>query len=351
MVGCPSPLLAEGPGCGSSPLLAGVRCRWWWVFTRHSWLRAPDAGPRHSWLRVAGGGGVCPSPLLAEGPGCGSPPLLLGSAGWGGLFLGSEGCPVLCVLVARAVAGGARMFCVLVVSVLVVVWCACVSRVRCCAWCVGSLLLLVPASLGWGLRVVLMCVWLLCAGSSPLLAEGPGCSSPPLLSGVRRFRWWMVPRHSWLRVLVAVPRHSWLGSAASAGGWSLATPCRRLWVRFPATPGWSPLIVVLKVRSPLLAGGPGCCSPSFLPCRGLLLAVAWRRCARVLVCCIVVCGPCPSPGSDVCVCMWSGASCWCRLCGGLLCGVLVVCVCVCVWCVVFGVCHTLFGSRCWPTWS
>ena len=27
----PSPLLAEGPGRGSPPLLAGFRCRQWWV--------------------------------------------------------------------------------------------------------------------------------------------------------------------------------------------------------------------------------------------------------------------------------------------------------------------------------
>ena len=30
--GRPSPLLAEGPGCDSPPLLAGFRCRRWWVF-------------------------------------------------------------------------------------------------------------------------------------------------------------------------------------------------------------------------------------------------------------------------------------------------------------------------------
>ena len=28
----PSPLLAEVPVCYSPPLLAGVRCRWWWAF-------------------------------------------------------------------------------------------------------------------------------------------------------------------------------------------------------------------------------------------------------------------------------------------------------------------------------
>ena len=45
---------------------------------RHSWLRVPGAVPRHSWLGFAVSGGGRSSPLLAEGPGCGSPPLLAG---------------------------------------------------------------------------------------------------------------------------------------------------------------------------------------------------------------------------------------------------------------------------------
>ena len=77
--GCSSPLLAEGPGCGYPPLLAGVR---WWrrcVVACHSWRRVPVAVSRHSWLEgplmaVLGG----PLPLLAEGLGGGSPPLLPG---------------------------------------------------------------------------------------------------------------------------------------------------------------------------------------------------------------------------------------------------------------------------------
>ena len=105
--GCSSPLLAEGPGCGSPPLLAGVRWRRWclvcgvwcrvcglwcaavvccwgcgwcvvWLVPRHSWRRFLCATPRHSWLGFAAGGGGRSSPLLAEGPGCGSPPLLAG---------------------------------------------------------------------------------------------------------------------------------------------------------------------------------------------------------------------------------------------------------------------------------
>ena len=38
--GGPSPLLAEGVGCGSPPLLAGVLWCWWGVGLRHSWLRS-----------------------------------------------------------------------------------------------------------------------------------------------------------------------------------------------------------------------------------------------------------------------------------------------------------------------
>ena len=101
-------------------------------------------------------------------------------------------------------------------------------------------------------------------GPSPLLAEGPGCASLPLLAAVRCRWWWVSPRHSWLRVRGAVPRHSWLGSAGCRGGWSLATPGCGSWVRFPATPGWGPLVVVVGGPSPLLAEGPGCGCPALL---------------------------------------------------------------------------------------
>ena len=63
-------LLPATPGWASLPVLVGV--------PRHSWLRVPGAVPRHSWLGFAVGGGGCSSPLVAEGPGCGSPPLLAG---------------------------------------------------------------------------------------------------------------------------------------------------------------------------------------------------------------------------------------------------------------------------------
>ena len=58
----------------------------------------------------------------------------------------------------------------------------------------------------------------------------PGWVSLPVVVGV--------PRHSWLRAPGAVPRHSCLGSAGSGGVWSLATPGCGSWFLFPATPGW-----------------------------------------------------------------------------------------------------------------
>ena len=65
-----------------------------------------------------------------------------------------------------------------------------------------------PAIPRWGpLLVVVGC-------PLPFLAEGPGCSFPPLLAELCCSCWWVVPRQSWLRVLGAVVRHLWLVSAA-----------------------------------------------------------------------------------------------------------------------------------------
>ena len=189
--GCSSPLLAEGPGCGSPPLLAGVRWRrwcfvcgvwcvvcgvwfvavgcWWgcgwcvvWLVPRHSWRRFLCATPRHSWLGFAAGGGGRSPPLLAEGPGCASPPVLAGVR-W-------------------------RRWCV-----VCGVWCAAVVCWWGCGWCV---VWLVPRH-SWrrSLCATPRHSWLgFAAGgggrSSPLLAEGPGCGSPPLLPGFRCRRWW-----------------------------------------------------------------------------------------------------------------------------------------------------------------
>ena len=153
-----------------------------------------------------------------------------------------------------------------------------------------------PATACWGLLFVVV------AGSSPFLAEGFGCSAPPLLAGVHRWGWWVVPRHPWPRAVVAVSRHSWLGSAGCAVG----------------------------VRSPLLAEGPAACSRSSFPGQGLLVAVVWRCCARVLVCYVVIGGPCPS--------LWPRSVCVFCLAprvgvggvrGRFVCAGLAVCVCVC----------------------
>ena len=142
------------------------------------------------------------------------------------------------------------------------------------------------------------------------------------------------PRHSWLRAPGAVPRHSWLGSAGGGGVWSLATPGCGSRSRFPATPGWG---------------------------------VRWWRC-WVGAChsCVRVSGAVPrlswlgSAGrGGGCFCGWRAVCVWC-LCWCLWCvfvvSVLVVvrawaclprafvcvCVCVCVWCVG--------GARCGAVW-
>ena len=351
------PVLAS-PGWGLLLVLVGLWLVCAVMVPRDSWRRLLSVIPPNSWLDFAPGGGGCSSPLLAEGPGAVPRHSWLGSAGGGGMWsLATPGCGswlrlpatpgwglpvavgcfvrvgvsrVVCVC---GVSGCACwscccVFCVFVVSVLLVVWCGgvvwvCLPHalvcVVACAWCAIGLWLLVPASFAWGLRPVFVWVWLACAvGPPPLLAEGPGCSAPPLLAGVcrcvvvvgpspllaggfgcgappllagvRHRLWWVVPCHSWPRAAGVVSRHSWLGSAGCGGGGSLATPA---------------------------------CGP-----RGALLL---------------------SPG--VCVCVLCGALCWCGWCALVLRGVVAVCVCVCVRCVVCGVCHTWFGSRRRSTWS
>ena len=86
--------------------------------------------------------------------------------------------------------------------------------------------MLVPASLSWGLQLVLVWLWLVCAvdGPSTLLAAGSLCGAPPLLAEVRRRPWWVVPRDLWPRAVGAVLRHSWLVFAGCGGEGSLATP-------------------------------------------------------------------------------------------------------------------------------
>ena len=73
----------------------------------------------------------------------------------------------------------------------------------------------VPRHSCWGLLPLVV------GGPSPTLAEGSGCTSPPFMAWARWWWWWVVPRQSWPRALAVVPRHSWLGSAASVRGWSI----------------------------------------------------------------------------------------------------------------------------------
>ena len=47
-----------------------------------------------------------------------------------------------------------------------------------------------PAIPGWGLLLVLV------GGPLPILAEGPGCTSPLFLAGICCCWWWLVPRQS-----------------------------------------------------------------------------------------------------------------------------------------------------------
>ena len=194
----PSPLLAEVPVCYSPPLLAGIRCRWWWavpatpgwgplaallcgvwcvalvcwwgcgwrvvwLVPRHSWRRFLCATPRHSWLGFAAGGGGRSPPLLA------------------GVRL--------------------RRWCV-----VCGVWCVAVVCWWGCGWCVV----------------------------------------------------WLVPRHSWRRFLCATPRHSWLGFAAAGGGRSPPLLAGVLWRRWCVVCCWgpSPLLAEVPVcySPPLLAG-------------------------------------------------------------------------------------------------
>ena len=279
-----SPLLAEGPGRGSPPLLAGVRWRRCvaWSVPRHSWRRFLRATPRHSWLGFGAGGGV-----------------------W------CVVCGVWCVVCG--------------------VWCAAVVCWWGCGWCV---VWLVPRHS----RRRFLCAtprhsWLgFAAGgggrSSPLLAEGPGRGSPPLLAGFRCRRWcvvcgvwcvacgvrrwrvwwvcgwcvvWLVPCHSRRRFLCATPRHSWLGFAAGGG------------VGLPATPGWGPPVVVVCFAG----GGVLCC---------VCLWCVWV-CAVAVLCCVL-------RVSGVCV---LGGVVW--RCGGCVFRVpfFLVLVCVCVRCVALRV--------------
>ena len=55
---------------------------------------------------------------------------------------------------------------------------------------------------------------------------------------------WLVPCHSWRKILCATPRHSWLGFAAGGGGRSSPLLAEGP-ARFPATLGWGRLAAVM----------------------------------------------------------------------------------------------------------
>ena len=162
---------------------------------------------------------------------------------------------------------------------------------------VCGLWFVVPASFSWGLRLVFVWVWLVCAvGPRHSWLWDLGAVPRHSWLGSAVVRWWLVTCHSWLRHLVAGPRHSWLEFVAACGGWSLATPGRgpRAW--FPTTPGWAPPVVVVGAHWLLLDVGPGV----------------------------------PFSLSLGCVSVLCGASCWCGWRVGVVHGVVAVCVCVCV---------------------
>ena len=182
-------LLPATPGWVSLPVVVGV--------PRHSWLRVPGAVPRHSWLGFAVGGGACTSTFLAEGPGCGSSPLLAGVRWRRWCVVCRVWCVVRgvwCVVCGGCVSVGLWLVCgVFGPSPLLATFLFATPRHfwlgfdaggggRCvvggvwCVACSGSVLVL---------------LWLVCGvvGPSPLLAEVPVCYSPPLLA-VFRCRWW-----------------------------------------------------------------------------------------------------------------------------------------------------------------
>ena len=304
--------LGPAGGGGAWRVVCGVWCvvcgggvlvgLWLWLVPRLSWWRFLCSTPRHSWLGFDAGGGGRSSPLLAEGPGRGFPPLLAGVR-WRrwcvvglwlvcGVFGPSPLLAEVCVCYSPPLLAGFRCLW----------WCAVPRhswlgpaggggawRVVCGVWCVVC-----GGGVWW---VCGWCGWFLATpggGSCVLLPATPGWVSMPVAVGG--------PRHSWLRALGAVPRHSWLGFAGGGGvwwgcGWCVvwlvprhpwrsflcATP-RHSWlgfaagggVRFPATPGWGLLAVVVRGVWCVVCGG-GVLAGLWVGVVWLVPRHSWRR--------------------------------------------------------------------------
>ena len=241
--------------------------------------------PRHSWLGSTGGGGAW---SLAF-PGCGSwlrfpatpglcPPAEAAavSVGLHGGFL------VVCAFVARRVCAWCLCWCVCRVCVMVAwVWmclpCVLVCvRVCACVVCGGWFPRLgLVAEVGVGAAGVCR-GWSLATpggGSSVRFPATPGWVLLPLLLPLQVVVG--APFHSLLRALAEVPRHSWLGSTGGGGVRLLAIPGCGSWLRFPATPGWGSPAAAVAVSVGL---GVGC----FVVC----VFVARRMCAWCLCWCV-----------------------------------------------------------------
>ena len=266
--------------CGGG-VLVGL---WLWLVPRHSWRRFLCSTPRHSWLGFDAGGGGRSSPLLAEGPGRGFPPLLAGVR-WRrrcvvGLWLvcGVVGpSPLLAevpVCYSPPLLAGFR--CRWWWAVPATPGWGPLAAVVCGVWrwCVGCWSLatpgggscvLLPATPGWVSLPVVVC------GFPPLLAGacwrwwcvvcGVWCAAVVCWRGCGWCVVWLVPRHSWRRFLCATPRHSWLGFAAGGGGRSPPLLAGVRWRRWCVVCGGAVLVVG---PSPLLAEVPVCYFPPLL---------------------------------------------------------------------------------------
>ena len=194
---------------------------------------------------------------------------------------------VVCVLAARA---GRAVLCVACLGFPrrwwcgVVVWRGCVLCVRWCAWLRVCGVPVVRGLLSPPLLVG-ACGWCLCGcgwcvvwvprhsrlGSAVVWWWLVPCHSwlrvlvrtPPLLGGVRRRVRWLVPRHSWLRAVGVLLRHYWLGCIGCGGGGPLATP------------GFGP-------RGALLL------SPGVCVCAVWCFVLVWVACGGVVAVCVCV---------------------------------------------------------------